>query len=88
MDGSVTREVANQLPLGEAVLRLFDWIAQPEFLGEVFDNYRGRSYEGEISFPLFVNLISDALLEHHGSGRQSFQRSEEAGNLTASTPAA
>lgn len=88
MDGSFAREVANQLPLAEAVLRMFDQIARPEFLGEVFQSHRGRSYEAEITFPLFVNLISDALLEHHGSGRQSFSRNIENGDLEASIQAA
>ena len=44
--------------------------------------------ENEITFPLFVNLISDALLEHHGSGRQSFARSIENGDLTATIQSA
>lgn len=81
MDGFV-RGVANRLPLAEAVLRLFDWVCQAKFLEGVFDRYRGRSYEGIISFALFVQLIADALLEHRGSGRQSFQRAEEDGSLS------
>lgn len=88
MDGFFAREVANQLPLAEAALRMFDHIAQSDFLDQVFQTYRGRSYESEITFPLFVNLISDALLEHHGSGRQSFARSIDAGDLEASIQAA
>lgn len=88
MDGSFAREVANQLPLAEAVLRMFGHITQPEFLVHVFETYRGRSYESEIGFPLFVHLIADALLEHRGSGRQSFTRSIENGDLTASIQAA
>jgi len=88
MDGLFAREVANQLPLAEAVLRILDHIAQPDFLSHVFDTYRGRSYEDVITFPLFVNLISDALLEHHGSGRQSFARSIEKEELEASIQAA
>tara|TARA_B100000686_G_C16743667_1_gene948144 strand:+ start:477 stop:1874 length:1398 start_codon:yes stop_codon:yes gene_type:complete len=88
MDGSFTRKVAEQLPLGEAVLRIFNHIAQPDFLDEVFDAYRARSYESEITFPLFVNLIADALLEHHGSGRQSFTRSIEGGELNTTIQSA
>jgi len=88
MDGAFVREVANQLPLAEAVLRAFDHLTQPDFLDHVFETYRGRSYESEISFPLFVNLIADALLEHHGSGRQSFARSQERGDLNATFQAA
>lgn len=88
MDGSFARLVANQLPLAEAVLRMFDHISRPDFLDHVFQEYRGRSYELDIAFPLFVNLIADALLEHHGSGRQAFTRSLEAGELKASIQAA
>lgn len=88
MDGSFAREVANQLPLAEAVLRMFGHITQREFLDHVFETYRGRSYESEIGFSLFVHLIADALLEHHGSGRQSFTRSIENGDLNASIQAA
>lgn len=88
MDGSFARQVVNQLPLAEAVLRMFDQIAQPDFLDDVFEKYRGRSYTAEITFPLFVNLIADALLQHHGSGRQSFTRSIESGDLDASIQAA
>lgn len=88
MDGSFARDVANQLPLAEAVLRLFDHITQDDFLDGVFGKYRGRSYESAISFPLFVHLISDALLEHHGSGRQSFTRSIEQGALKTTVQSA
>ncbi len=37
MDASFAREVANQLPLAEAVLRMFDQITQPDFLDPVFE---------------------------------------------------
>ncbi len=78
------KQVAMRLPLGEAVLRLFDFVCGKKFLDGVFERHRGRSYEGEISFPLFVHLIADALLEHNGSGRKSFQRAEIDGKLTTS----
>lgn len=87
MDG-FDKEVCKRLPLGEAVLRLFDFVCQEEFLQDVFDRHRGRSYESVISFPLFVQLIGDALLEHDGSGRQSFQRAEIDGKLQTSIRAA
>lgn len=88
MDGSFVRQVAAQLPLAEAVLRMFDYVAAPEFLSDVFKAHHGRSYEGEISFELFVHLIADALLEHDGSGRKSFKRAIEKEELTASIQAA
>jgi hypothetical protein len=75
------REVANRLPLAEAVLSLFGWICDEQFLGEIFEKHRGRSYESQLTFATMVQLIADALMEHGGSGRQSFLRAEEAGEL-------
>lgn len=80
MDG-FSRDVAKRLPLAEAVLRLFSFICQAQFLGEVFQRHRGRSYQKIIRFSVLVQLIADALLQHRGSGRQSFQRAQEEGTL-------
>lgn len=84
----VAREVCTRLPLAEATLRLLDSVTHDDFLTDVFDRYRGRSYEKDISFPTFVRLIADALLEHNGVGRQSFLRAQEEGVLDASLEAA
>ena len=70
------KEVAKRLPLAEAALRLLAFVCQEDFLNEIFERYRGRSYEKIISFALLVQLIADALLEHDGSGHKSFQRAE------------
>jgi hypothetical protein len=78
------RDVAGRLPLAEAVLRLFQFVCDDEFLADIFDRHRGRSYEDAISFPTIVQLIGDALLEHGGSGRQSLLRAEERGDLPSS----
>jgi hypothetical protein len=83
MDGFV-RDIAGRLPLAESVLRLFDFVCDDEFLKDVFQRHRGRSYEDLISFPIMVRLIGDALLEHGGSGRQSLLRAEERGELPSS----
>jgi hypothetical protein len=84
----VAREVCTRLPLAEATLRLLDCVTHDDFLDHVFDRYRGRSYEKEISFPTFVHLIADALLEHDGVARQSFLRAQEEGDLQATHEAA
>ncbi len=76
------REVCSRLPLAEACWRLLDFVTQDDFLDGVFARHKGRSYENAISFPLFVHLIADALLQHQGSGRQSFCRAREDGELT------
>jgi hypothetical protein len=81
------REILSRLPLAEAVLSLWRWVADPLFLLSVFTRHRGLGDEKEISFGVLVQLIADALLEHQGSGRKSFERGREEGLLTASVQA-
>ena len=81
-------ELLARMPLAEAVLWLWRWIADEEHLESLFDRYRGRCYEKVISFPTMVQLIADALLEHGGSGNQSFRRAREEKVLEASLQAA
>jgi hypothetical protein len=87
MEAEFAREILSRLPLAEAVLSLWRWIADPLFLLSVFARHRGLGYEKEISFGVLVQLIADALLEHQGSGRKSFARGQEQGLLTASVQA-
>ena len=70
-------EVCKRLPLGEAVLRLSQFALSDKNLQAIYDSCRGRSYEKLITFPLFVNLVGKALLEHSGSGHQAFTRAIE-----------
>ncbi len=77
----LAREVADRLPIAEAALTLFNWICQDDFLDDVFQKHRGRSYEREISFSQMVRLVADALMQHQGSGHQSFQRAKNEGEL-------
>jgi Transposase DDE domain len=87
MEAEFAREVLSRLPLAEAVLSLWRWVADPLFLLSVFTRHRGLGYEKEISFGVLVQLMADALLEHQGSGRKSFERGREQGLLTASVQA-
>jgi hypothetical protein len=87
MEAEFAREVLSRLPLAEAVLSLWRWVADPVFLLSVFARHRGLGYEKEISFKVLVQLIADALLEHQGSGKTSFARGREQGLLTASVQA-
>ena len=84
MEAEFAREILSRLPLAEAVLSLWRWVADPLFLLSVFARHRGLGYEKEISFGVLVQLIADALLEHQGSGKKSFARGREQGLLTAS----
>ena len=81
-------EVLARLPLAEAVLRTWTYLADEPFLQGLFEAHRGRCYQKALSFPVLVSLIADALLEHGGSGRQSFERAAEGGQLPTSIQAA
>jgi Transposase DDE domain len=79
--------LCSRLPLAELALRLLEAVSNDSFLQGVFERYRGRSYERVISFPTLVHLLADALVEHQASGRQSFQRAQQDGQLQASLSA-
>jgi Transposase DDE domain len=81
------RETLQRLPLADATLSLWAYVLQPTFLARVFAEYRGRSFEETLTFACFVDLIGDALVEHQGSGRQSFTRAQEQGTLVTSSEA-
>ena len=87
MEAEFAREILTRVPLAEAVLSLWRWVADPLFLLSVFVRHRGAGYEKDISLGVLVQRVADALLEHHGSGRKSFERGREQGLLTA-TPQA
>ena len=84
MKQEFTKEVLRRLPLAEAVLVLWSFVCEKLALDDIFDRHRGRCYEDKLPFPVLVNLIADALLEDSGSGRKSFQRGREKGELKAS----
>jgi len=87
MDG-LNREVLARLPLAEAVLWLWRWCADESFLRDLYQHWRGRSYEKILTFPTLVYLVADALLKHEGSARQSFERASEVEMLPTSVVAA
>ncbi len=82
------KEALRQVPLADATLRLWRWIGDTETLDDLFERHRGACYTDELSFPVMTHLIADALLEHDGSGRQSFQRGIETGELKVTVVAA
>src|SRR6266508_4326356 len=87
MQQDFAREVLGRLPLAEAVLTLWRWVADEFFLHSLFARHREAGYEKVLSFAVGVQLVVDALLEHRGSGRQSFTRARERGELAASVQA-
>lgn len=88
MQHEFAKEVLSRLPLAEAVLSLWHWVCQPETLDDLFARHGRPCYTNELTFPLLVSLISDALLEHGGSARKSFERAKERGALSVSVQAA
>jgi hypothetical protein len=76
------------MPLAEATLLLWGWVTSAERLQGLWERYRGRCYEKVISFALMVHLTADALLQYEGSGRRSFEKSIESGELEATVQAA
>jgi hypothetical protein len=83
-----SKEVLARMPLAEAVLLLWRWGTSEERLESLWDRFRGRCYERIISFSLMVHLIADALLQYGGSGRRSFEKNIESGQLEATLAAA
>jgi Transposase DDE domain len=87
-DPAFARGALDRLPLAQSVLLLWQQIADPVFLDDVFAKHRGRGYNKILSFPTFVHLIADALLQHDGSARASFERALDQNALPVSIPAA
>ena len=86
MDGTM-REVLGRLPLAEGVLWLLRWVGDEAFLEDLYERHRGRCYRKILTFPALVHLLSDALLKHDGSARESFDRADEAEAMPVSVQA-
>jgi hypothetical protein len=87
MTTRINVEVGQRLPLADATLRLLDYVTDDAFLASVFERFRGRCFERDLAFPVFVRLMSDALLGHRGSAHQAFRRAQEEGTLETSVQA-
>jgi hypothetical protein len=75
------REVCTRLPLADAVLRLLDFCTADDFLDDLFDRHRGHSYKDILTFPQFVHLIADTLLNRQHSAHQHFHQAQDQGTL-------
>jgi hypothetical protein len=84
----VSVEVLRRMPLAEAALSVWQFVFDSPRLQSIWDQHRGRCYEKIITFATMVELVWDALVAHQGSGRRSFEKSIEAGQLNASVQAA
>jgi hypothetical protein len=78
----------QRVPLAEAVLILWRFVADQERLEDLFQRLRQRCYTKILEFRTLVQLMHDALLMYRGSGRQSFEHAREADQLPVSIQAA
>lgn len=74
-------QVLKRLPLADAVLHLLGHALDDKFLSACFAKHRGHCYEDTLSFPRLVEILTDALLVHHGSARQALIEAEKKGTL-------
>jgi hypothetical protein len=88
MQQEFAQDVLRRLPLAEAALQVWRWVCEPARLDALFEQNRRACYTDILRFPVLVSLIADALLEHGGSGRKSFERAKERGELPVSVQAA
>jgi DDE family transposase len=76
-DPSFFREILTRLPLADAVFHLLGYALNESFLSACFEKHRGQCYEDTLSFPKLVEILTDALLVHHGSGRQALLNAQK-----------
>lgn len=81
------RQTLKRLPRADAVLSLWAHVLDERCLAGIYAQHRGASYEGTLSFSVFVALVADALLQHGGSGRAAFVRARENGDSPVCTEA-
>lgn len=82
-----SKAMLERMSLAEGVLLLWRWIASPARLQSLWDEHRGSCYKKLLSFGVLVHLIADALLQYGGSGRRSFEKSNEQDELPCSVQA-
>jgi len=75
------RQALCKVPLAHTVLAMLRFILQTAFLEKIYEEHRGQCYQALLSFPTIVQVISDALLKFHGSGRQAIEHAIENGQL-------
>lgn len=75
------REALKRIPLADACYLLMAQVLSDSVLQHVWETFRGRCYEQELSFAMVVELLQSALFRHHGSGRASLDEAAEADRL-------
>jgi hypothetical protein len=83
-DLAFSASVLQRLPLADGVWRVLHYTMADSWLDDLWQRHRGRCYEQTLKFSTVARLVADALLEHDGSGRQAFERAQEAEILPVS----
>lgn len=81
---SLEREALKRMPLADACYLLMAQVFSDSVLEEIWETYRGRCYEQDLSFAMVVELLESALFRHCGSGRASFDEASETNRLPVS----
>ncbi|HUU97389.1 MAG TPA: hypothetical protein VM487_16765 [Phycisphaerae bacterium] len=61
MEG-LAQELAARMPLADAVLLLWGWVANEAFLDQLYERHRGRGFTRVLTFSVLVHLLADALV--------------------------
>src|SRR5271165_1590638 len=77
-----------RMPLAESTMSIWRFVFDEQRLNALWEQNRGRNYEKSISFPMMTHLIAEALLQYEGSGRRSFEKNIESGELDSTFQAA
>src|SRR5271165_4596629 len=80
-DDIFSAAVLSKLPLADAVWRILHHTLSDSWLDDLWERERGRCYEQTLKFSTLARLVTDALTQHNGSGRDSFERGQEAEKL-------
>ena len=71
-DSTFSATVLEKLPLADGVWRVLHYIMSDPWLDDLWRLNHGRCYEQTLKFSTLARLVTDALTEHNGSGRQAF----------------
>lgn len=71
-----SRDVLARLPLAQAVLTSLAYLWRGDFLDEFFKRHAGRSFQQQITFAHFLDLLADALLQRQGSLAAALEHAE------------
>jgi Transposase DDE domain len=80
-DDIFSAKVLSKLPLADAAWHILHFTLDDTWLDGLWNRERGRCYEKVLKFSTLARLITEALTQHGGSGRQAFERGQESDTL-------